>query len=179
MTRLYAERRLRVVLVTSHDSVGGASRAMHRIYEGLRCFGTRADTRLRVIHKTRVDDGILGGKSQRSWWEFLGYFLRTRFRKYFPRKPFFSDNKLLHSQALYPSGLGRELNAMRPDVIMLGWLGSAVMSILRNRSPDRTSCLAPFGYVDVLWRRALYVAFPLHERILQELAPSIRERPGY
>lgn len=121
---------MKILLVTSHDSVGGASRAMHRIYSGLRTFcAEQANFTLRVVHKTRDDDHIIGGKPERNRLEFAEYFIRTRFRKYFPRRPFVSDNRLLHSQALYPSGMGREINALNPDVVMLGWLGSAVMSI--------------------------------------------------
>ena len=123
-------RRLRVLIVTSRDSGGGAPRAIHRIYRALRdhC-SDQADVFLRVVHKSFDDAGIIGGKPQRNRAERAEYLLRTRFRKYFPRLPFISDNKILHSQALYRTGLGREINAMKPDVIMLGWLGNSTLSI--------------------------------------------------
>ena len=135
--------RTRVVIVAAHDSLGGAARAVHRIYATIRSsFSDRVSVMLRVIHKTHDDEGIVGGKPTRSRREFVEYFVRTRFRKYFPRRPFVSDNTLLHSQALYHSGLGRELNALRPDVIMLGWLGNATLSI-----PEIGRLKAP-----VVWR---------------------------
>jgi len=122
--------RLRIMIVTSRDSGGGAPRAIHRIYRALQDnFDDRADFYLRVVHKSFDDNKIIGGKPARNRLEGLEYFLRTRFRKFFPRPPFVSENRLLHSQALYPTGLGRELNAMRPDVIMLGWLGNSTLSI--------------------------------------------------
>jgi glycosyltransferase involved in cell wall biosynthesis len=135
--------RPRVLFVAAHDSLGGAARAVHRIYESIRnIFSSDVDIRLRVIHKTHTDPRILGGKASRSRREFLEYFLRTRFRKYFPREPFFSDNTVLHSQALFHTGLGREINKLAPDVIMLGWLGSGTLSI-----PEIGRLKAP-----VVWR---------------------------
>jgi glycosyltransferase involved in cell wall biosynthesis len=134
---------LKVVFVGSQDSGSGASRALHRIYRAIA--ENRADTvdiSMRVVHKSYDDDHIIGGKPVRNWREYAEYFLRTRFRKYFPRPPFESDNKLLHSQALYHSGLGRELNEMRADVIMLGWLGNSTLSI-----PEIGRLKAP-----VVWR---------------------------
>jgi len=133
----------RVLFVAAHDSLGGAARAVHRIYDTIRRgFDDRVNIHHRVIHKTYDDEGIIGGKPTRSKREYAEYFLRTRFRKYFPRKPFVSDNTVLHSQALYHSGLGREINALAPDVIMLGWLGNATLSI-----PEIGSLKAP-----VVWR---------------------------
>ncbi len=123
-------RPLRVVFVAAHDSLGGAARAAYRVFDGIRShFSDQVDITLRVIHKTRDDDQIIGGKPSRSTLEYWSYFLRTRFRKYFPRKPFISDNTLLHSQALYPTGLGREINAMNPDVVLFGWLGNGTLSV--------------------------------------------------
>lgn len=123
-------RVLRVLFVISQDSGGGAARAVHRIYRSLReNFSDVCDVRMRVIHKFHDDDRIVGGKATRNRKEYFEYFVRTRFRKYFPRRPFVSDNTLLHSQALYHSGLGRELNQAYKDVIMLGWLGNSTLSI--------------------------------------------------
>lgn len=137
------QRKLQVVFVAAHDSLGGAARAVHRIYSVIRDrFSDSIDIRLRAIHKTYDDERIIGGKPQRNTLEYAEYFIRTRFRKYFPRQPFVSDNTLLHSQALYHSGLGRELNAMKPDVILLGWLGNATLSI-----PEIGRLKAP-----VVWR---------------------------
>ncbi len=125
-----ANRRLRVLIVTSRDSGGGAPRAIHRLYLAMRRHhGSEVDTFLRVVHKSFDDNYIIGGKPSRNRWEYLKYFFRTRFRKYFPRKPFVSPNTLLHSQALYNTGLGREIDSLKPDVIMLGWLGNSTLSI--------------------------------------------------
>lgn len=130
LSDVLGHRRLRVLLVTSQDSGGGAPRAIHRLYKALQenC-ASQADTYLRVIHKTHDDPRVLGGKPERNLLEYAEYFLRTRFRKYFPRKPYLSDNKLLHSRALYATGLGREIDSLRPDIVMLGWLGNSTLSI--------------------------------------------------
>lgn len=136
-------RPLKAVFVGSQDSGSGASRALHRIYRAIAAnCADRVDISMRVIHKSYDDNRIIGGKPRRNWREYAEYFLRTRFRKYFPRKLFVSDNKLLHSQALYHSGLGRELNQMAADVIMLGWLGNSTLSI-----PEIGRLKAP-----VVWR---------------------------
>lgn len=120
----------KIVIVAAHDSLGGAARAIYRVFSALRQnFSEEAEFSLRVIHKTRDDADIIGGKPTRNRLEFLEYFIRTRFRKYFPRKPFESENTLLHSQALYPTGLGRELNSCGADLLLLGWLGNGTMSI--------------------------------------------------
>ncbi len=123
-------KRVRVVFVAAHDSVGGAARAAHRVFQALRRFESdRVDIVFRVIHKTHDDNDIIGGKPRRSRLEYAEYWLRTRFRKYVPRKPFVTTNPVLHSQALYPSGLGREINRMNPDVVLCGWLGGSTLSI--------------------------------------------------
>jgi len=123
-------RRLRVLFVAAHDSLGGAARAAYRVFDGIRThFSEDIDITLRVIHKTRDDDKILGGKPRRTRLQYARYFFLTRFRKHFPRQPFVSGNTLLHSEALYATGLSREINQMKPDVVLLGWLGNGTLSI--------------------------------------------------
>ncbi len=122
--------RPRVLFVAAHDSSGGAARAVHRVFQSIRTeLGQELDIFFRVIHKTRNDPKIIGGKPTRSPLEHWDYLLRTRFRKYFPRRPFESANRVLHSQARFKTGLAREINDNCPDVIMLGWLGNSTLSI--------------------------------------------------
>jgi glycosyltransferase involved in cell wall biosynthesis len=120
---------LRVLIVAAHDSLGGAARAIRRVFDSLSEYETNLNVTLRVIHKTVEHPRILGGKPARSRLEYAEYWLRTRFRKYFPRAEFVTSNPVLHSQALYPTGLGREINAFNPDVVLFGWLGNATISI--------------------------------------------------
>ena len=131
MDHQHSSRPLRVVFVGAHDSAGGAARAMTRLfmmlYERKEEFGL--DLTMRVVHKTIDHPGIIGGKPQRNRCEYARYFLRTRFRKYFPRKKFISTNTLLHSQALHHSGMGRELLGMDADLYVLNWLGNGTLSI--------------------------------------------------
>lgn len=122
--------RLKVLIVAAHDSLGGAARAIFRVYSALKEFHSDTlDVTLRVANKTVDDPGIIGGKPTRSRMEYVRYYLRTRFRKYFPRKPFVTQNPVLHSQALYDTGLGREINSRNPDVVLMGWLGGSTISI--------------------------------------------------
>ena len=103
-----SDARLKVLIVAAHDSLGGAARAIFRVYSALKEFhGDTLDVTLRVANKTVDDPGIVGGKPARSRLEYVRYYLRTRFRKYVPRKPFVTENPVLHSQALYDTGLGR------------------------------------------------------------------------
>lgn len=121
---------LRVLVVVAHDSLGGAARAVYRIFSHIREFcADDVEITMRAIHKTRDDPGIVGGKPSRSASEQLVYFFKTRWRKYFPRPKFIPDQKILHSRALFASGLGREIKSLHPDVVMLGWLGNATLSI--------------------------------------------------
>lgn len=130
MSRTPPSNRLRVVFVMAHDSSGGAARAVFRIFETIReHFGDAVDLSIRAIHKTHELASIVGGKPKRNFWERWRYFIITRFRKYFPRPRFVPDIRLLHSRARHHSGLGRELNDLNPDVVMLGWLGNATLSI--------------------------------------------------
>ena len=122
---------VRVVFVGAHDSVGGAARAMTRLFMMLHSLQEelRLDVTMRVVHKTIDHPAIIGGKPTRNRREYARYFLRTRFRKYFPRKKFISNNTLLHSQALHHSGMGRELKAMNADLYVMNWLGNGTLSI--------------------------------------------------
>ncbi len=122
--------RLRVLVVVAHDSLGGAARAVYRIFSHIREFcADDVSITMRAIHKTRTDPDIVGGKPSRNFREQIRYFVKTRWRKYFPRPKFVPDQKILHSPALFASGLGREINSLNPDVVMLGWLGNATLSI--------------------------------------------------
>ncbi len=122
---------LRVVFVGAHDSSGGAARALTRLFMMLynRQEELGLDLTMRVVHKTIDHPAIIGGKPTRNRREYARYFLRTRFRKYFPRKKFVSNNTLLHSQALHHSGMGKELLAMDADLYVLNWLGNGTLSI--------------------------------------------------
>lgn len=126
-----SSRPLRVMFVGAHDSIGGAARAMTRLFMMLhrRQDELGLEVRMRVVHKTIDHPAIIGGKPTRNRREYARYFLRTRFRKYFPRQKFTSDNTLLHSQALHHSGMGRELRTMDADLYVLNWLGNGTMSI--------------------------------------------------
>jgi glycosyltransferase involved in cell wall biosynthesis len=123
-------RKVRVLIVAAHDSLGGAARAIYRVFSALREYeSTRIEVTLRVPNKTRNDPGVLGGKPQRNSWEYARYWLRTRWRAKFARRQFQTENRILHSQALYETGLGREVNKFGADVVMLGWLGGSTLSI--------------------------------------------------
>ena len=123
-------RPIRVVIVTSRDAGGGAPRALYRVFSCLRKFEANAvSVSMRVVHKSHDESEIIGGKPARSRWENLVYLARTRYRKYFPRKPFVTSNKALHAPALYPTGLGREINRMDVDVVLVGWLGNSTLSV--------------------------------------------------
>jgi len=131
MAQSHKNRPLRVVFVGAHDSVGGAARAMTRLFMMLyeRQEELGLDVSMRVVHKTIDHPAIIGGKPTRNKREYARYFLRTRLRKYFPRKKFISNNTLLHSQALHHSGMGKELKAMNADLYVMNWLGNGTLSI--------------------------------------------------
>jgi len=122
--------KVRVVIVAAHDSLGGAARAIYRVFLALREWQSDLfEVILRTPNKTVNDDQVVGGKPVRNRREFFEYWIRTRYRKYFPRNTFVTDNPILHSQALYDTGLGREINSLEPDVVIMGWLGNSTISI--------------------------------------------------
>lgn len=119
-----------VVIVAAHDTLGGAARAIYRVFDSLsNSKGAGFKIRLRVISKNRDSSGVLGGRPVRSPTQNASYFFRTRIRKLLKCRPFVPDSSLLHSPATYPTGLAREINALNPDLVMFGWLGNATISI--------------------------------------------------
>lgn len=121
---------VKVLIVAAHDSLGGAARAIHRVFSALEEHRSgEFKVTLRTITKTRNSSSIIGGKPRRSLRENALYFLRTRLPRALKPAPFSSTNTLLHSPALHHTGLAREINAMKPDVVLLGWLGNFTLSI--------------------------------------------------
>ena len=54
------KRKVRVLIVAAHDSLGGAARAIYRVFSALREYeSTRIEVTLRVPNKTRNDPGVL------------------------------------------------------------------------------------------------------------------------
>lgn len=177
------DSKIRVLIVAAHDSSGGAARAIYRVYSALRKFESeRVDVKLRVPKKTLADDGILGGKPVRNSWEYLIYWLRTRLRAKFPTIPFTTENPILHSQALYSTGMAREVNELKPDVVMLGWLGGSTISIEeigRIKAPIvwRMSDLWLISGAEHYTDTARYVkGYSRDSRPLYETGPDINRR---
>lgn len=125
-----SETRVKVLIVAAHDSLGGAARAIHRVFHALQQLESgRIDARLRVPNKTVDDPMILGGKAVRSLWGSVRYWYQTRLRNRLMKRDFASKNPILHSQAEFNTGLAEEINAISPDIVLFGWLGSSTISI--------------------------------------------------
>lgn len=134
---------------------------------------------MRVVHKALPDSQIIGGKPSKSWSESLLYFVRTRFRKYFPRRPFVTENRALHAPALFPSGLGRELNKFGADVVLIGWLGNSTLSVeeiskIRGRIVWRFSDMWVFSGAEHYTSTRRYVAgYSRKSRPKDETGPDV------
>lgn len=124
------EEKETILIVAAHDSLGGAARAIYRVFSALNSLDDdRFRYRLRVISKWTDDSSVAGGRPRRSLQEQLSYLWKTRVLRLLNRGEFITTNPILHSSAQYPSGLAREINACKPSLVMLGWLGNATLSI--------------------------------------------------
>jgi glycosyltransferase involved in cell wall biosynthesis len=105
---------------------GGAARATRRVIEALRA-SSGVSVRLQTLtgkcefsgHQTRLP----GGRQR---------LIRASSRqvsRFVDKLPYQSGNPVLHSRAEIRTGLGRELNRQRPDVINIHWLGDGLVSI--------------------------------------------------
>ena len=124
---------MRVMHVAASDSIGGACRAANRLHIALQNHGEsyNIESTCRVIYKGSSDQAIKGGAPKLSIRGRINYNVKTKSRSLF-LKLFQKDNSSLQSIAWPSTGLGNELNKLqagRPDVINLHWLGNDTISI--------------------------------------------------
>ena len=123
---------MEVLHINASDNSGGAARAAYRIHRSLvdNSFRTGVNSRMRVISKTTDDYTVIGGSAKnfpKIWTSFIPQFHKLI------KFGFKSNNPIIHSMAILPSGLGRELFQenlkLKDQIINLHWLGDITLSI--------------------------------------------------
>ena len=107
---------MKIVHVSHKDIEGGAARAAYRIHHALRCHGI--DSRMQVIKASAGDRTVdrpdfLGPNTINSLRNFMGDSLS---------KVLHTENRVLYSSAILPSGWPQRLNKSDADVIHLHWV---------------------------------------------------------
>ena len=124
---------MKVIHINSHDINGGAARAAYRIHKSLYNFGKKnknLDSLMRVIHKDSDDFTVDGsppkGKSK-YYLQLLPYLAKLS------RLGFKTSNNSIHSNAPFPSGIGKELKLRyrkdKDEIVHLHWIGDNTLSI--------------------------------------------------
>ena len=124
---------MKVIHISSSDINGGAARAAYRIHKSLHQFGKengKLNSVMRVIKKDSDDYTVDGlpPKGKNKYYLFLLPYLAKLSRLGF--KP---ENYSIHSNAPFPSGIGKELEnrykKYNDEIVHLHWLGDNTLSI--------------------------------------------------
>ncbi|CAN5194763.1 glycosyltransferase family 4 protein [soil metagenome] len=115
---------MKVLIVNSSDLEGGAARAAHRLYTGLRSSGI--DAEMLVLQKKSNDSNIIGpqGKLSKAF-----SFLRPSLDK-IPLKKYPERTKTPFSPAWVPfSGIAKIINNSDVDIVHLHWINAGMIRI--------------------------------------------------
>lgn len=117
---------LRVLHLAATDGAGGADRAAYRVHEALQ-HESSVDSRMLVSRRTTEDPSV---ETIETTWvgRNVGPPLR-RLARYEKRALLRTPNAVIHSTARIPTTAPRRITAIGPDVVLLHWLGSEVLSI--------------------------------------------------
>ena len=115
---------MKVLIVNTYDITGGAAVATFRLHQALLSAGV--DSQMLVQSKISDDFTVLGPKSSLN--KFFAQ-LRPTFDN-FPISFYRKRSKTLFSPAWVPfSGIVTCINALKPDVVHLHWIGGGMMRI--------------------------------------------------
>lgn len=117
---------MKVIHVCYSDLNGGAAKAAYRIYLAQRKIGI--ESYMYVIDKKSDDEYVLSpSNTRRIWVKILGKIARIilKFQK--------TDNLVIHSLNIFPSGIANKINKLKPDVINLHWINNEMLSIAEIR----------------------------------------------
>lgn len=121
-----------ILHVCTTDSFGGAAIAAKRLVIAQRAAGMNAQ--MLVTNKTGEESWIYAAP--------ISSQLASRIARAVLRKPaaFFADNQknAFRSLSILPTGLGKAINAMKPDIVHWHWVGSEAISV-----PEMAEVSAP------------------------------------
>lgn len=115
---------MKVLIVNAHDLEGGAARAAHRLYVGLKRNGICAE--MLVLKKESYDSSIIGPRGKLS--KVLS-LIRPTIDK-IPLKKYPERSKTLFSPAWVPfSGIAKKINNTDADIVHFHWVNAGMIRI--------------------------------------------------
>lgn len=115
---------MKVLHVNAFDAGGGAARAAMRLHEGLRRHGV--DSQFVTVKPGSGEDGVFTPLGKR---QILSAFAKRHAAQMIASLQKTPTNQLIHSLGLFPSGLGRWINASDIDVVNLHWVCAEALSL--------------------------------------------------
>lgn len=114
---------MKLLIVNTFDTQGGAARAAYRLHQGLINHGV--DSRMLVQEKSTDDFTVLGPTSKCA-------YLFSRLRANFDVVPLYlypGRHTSLFSSAILPDTIKEEINTLSPEVVHLHWVSYGFMRI--------------------------------------------------
>ncbi|WP_157962069.1 glycosyltransferase [Acuticoccus kandeliae] len=115
---------MKVLHVNAFDAGGGAARAAMRLHAGLR--GQGVDSRFLTLKPSSGEAGVFSPLRKR---QQLAAFAKRQAAARIAALQKTPTNPIIHSLGLFPSGLGRWINASDVDVVNLHWVCAETLSI--------------------------------------------------
>lgn len=112
-----------IEILSSSDTVGGASRAAYRLYRALR--SSVSEARMTVMEKKTDDRGIRGPSGV---FEKASGYLRPRIGGRIVALQRSAD-RCIHSMNFLPSNMAARINSSAVDLVNLHWVGGEALSI--------------------------------------------------
>lgn len=120
---------MKILHLCFSDGMGGAAVGAKRMHQAMRASGL--DSRLLVVMKTTNDDRVI---EMRRWKNSFMY--RDKFNKLVMRA-MKSNNPVLHSLGMVPTGTHKVINQMDADVVQMHWINADTISIAEIAKIDR------------------------------------------
>lgn len=114
---------MKILHISETDISGGAARATYRIHSALK--STNINSKILVNHKLSDDDLIIGPITN---YQKIMVRLRMLIANYIVKCQK-SNNKILHSPALFPSLWLNKINKSDVDLVNLHWVNAEMLSI--------------------------------------------------
>ncbi|GAA68729.1 glycosyltransferase [Pseudoalteromonas sp. BSi20429] len=116
---------IKVVLVSSSDSAGGAAKASYRFFSAFKVCSKKLNVSLVVSKKSKADSSII---TDSSFWIRLCSFIRYVVgRKLISLQK--TSNKNYHSGNWLPGHLPKLIKEQRPDIVNFHWINDESISI--------------------------------------------------
>ena len=113
------------VRILSASNHGGAGRAASRLNNSIYFYGNKFNSDMQVANYKTDINNVIRPKSNFK----MAWYLARKFIGSLIQKAQISNNKVLHSSALLPSNIHRQINDCDADIINLHWVQGEFISI--------------------------------------------------